>query len=55
MQLLYICVLCASYVHPVTVLNDALCMICSLLMLVKDARGDHIEETYSSTGLTTVL
>ena len=31
-----------SGVHPV--LNAAFCMICSLLMLVEDARGDHMEE-----------
>ena len=29
------------------------CMTCSLLMLVKDARGDHIEEAYSRAGLIT--
>ena len=33
-----------SCVHPVAVLNDAFSMTCSLLMLVKDARGDNIEE-----------
>ena len=33
-----------SYVHPVKVLNAALCMTCSLVMLVEDARGDHMEE-----------
>ena len=32
-----------SCVHPVAVLNTAFCMTCSLLMLVEDARGDHIE------------
>ena len=42
MQMLYICVL-----HPVEVLNAAFCMTCSLLMLVEDARGDHMEEAYS--------
>ena len=36
-----------SCVHTVAVLNDAFCMTCSLLMLVEDARGDHMEETYS--------
>ena len=34
---------CCMVVHPVAVLNAAFCMTCSLLMLVKDARGDHIE------------
>ena len=42
-----------SCVHPVSVLNVAFCMTCSLLMLVKDARGDHMEEAYSRTGLMT--
>ena len=32
-------------VHPVAVLNAAFCMICSLLLLVEDARGDHMAET----------
>ena len=43
MQMLYVCV------HPVAVLNAAFGMTCSLLMLVEDARGDHMEEAYSST------
>ena len=34
MQMLYVCVLC-----PVTVLDAAFCITCSLLMLVKDKRG----------------
>ena len=33
-----------SCVYPVAVLNNAFGMICSLLMLVEDARGDHMEE-----------
>ena len=36
--------MCVSCVHPVAVLNSAFCMTCSLLMLVEDARGDHMEE-----------
>ena len=40
MQMLYV----VSCVHPVAVLNAAFCMTCSLLMLVEDARGDHMEE-----------
>ena len=36
MQMLYVCV------HPVAILNAAFC-ICSLLMLVDDAIGDHTE------------
>ena len=31
------------------------CMTCSLLMLVEDARGDHIEEAYSRAGFITTL
>ena len=34
----------ASCVHPVAVLNAVFCMTFSLLMLVEDERGDHIEE-----------
>ena len=44
-----------SCVHPVAVLNAAFCMPCSLLMLVEDARGDHMEEAYSRAGLITAL
>ena len=44
-----------SCVHPVTVLNAAFCMTCSLLMLVEDARGDHMEEAYSRAGLITAV
>ena len=36
-----------SCVHPVAVINAAFCMTCSLLMLVEDARVDHMEEAYS--------
>ena len=42
-------------VHPVAVLNAAFCMTCSLLMLIEDARGDHLEEAYSRAGLITTL
>ena len=42
-----------SCVHPVPVLND--CIHCSLLMLVEDARGDHIEEAYCRGGLITAI
>ena len=38
-------ILCASCV------SSQFCMTCSLLMLVEDARGDHMEEAYSSAGL----
>ena len=44
-----------SCVHPVAVLNAAFCMTCSLLKLVEDARGDHIEEAYSGAGLMPAL
>ena len=47
------CCLFLSYVHPVAVLNAAFGMTCSLLMLVKDARGNHMEETHSRAGLMT--
>ena len=42
-------------VHPVAVLNTVFCMTYSLLMLVEDARGDHMEEAYSRDGLITAL
>ena len=40
-QMLYACVL--------------FCMTCSLLMLVEDARGGHMEEAYSRAGPITAL
>ena len=50
MQMLYVCVLCASCgSSQCCVLHD------SLLMLVEDARGDHMEETYSRAGLIIAL
>ena len=49
------CCMFVSCVHPVAILNAASCMICSLLMLVDDARGDHMEEVYSRAGLITAL
>ena len=52
---LCICCMFVSCVHPVAVLNVAFCMACSLLMLVEDARGDHMEEEYSRAGLMTAL
>ena len=33
-------------VHPVAVLNAEFCMTCSLLMLVEDDMGDHMEKAY---------
>ena len=44
-----------SYVNPVVVLNTAFCMNCSLLMLGKDTRGDHMGEAYSRAGRMTAL
>ena len=49
------CCMFVSYVHHVAVLNAAFCMTCSLLMLVEDAIGDHMEEAYSTAGLITAL
>ena len=49
------CCLFVSCVHHVVVLNAAFCMTCSLLMLVEDARGDHMEGSYSRAGLITAL
>ena len=49
------CCMLVSCVHPVAVLNAALCMTCRLLMLVDDARGDHMEEAYSRAELMTAL
>ena len=42
-------------VHPVAVLNSVFCMTCSLFMLVQDARGDHMEESYSRACLMTAM
>ena len=49
------CCMFVSGVHPVAILNAAFCITCSLLMLVEDARGDHMEEAYSRAGLITAL
>ena len=35
--------------------NAVFCVICSLLMFVSDAIGDHMVETYSSMGLVMAL
>ena len=50
-----ICCMSVSCVHLVAVLNATFCRTCSLLMLVEDARGDHMEEAYSRAGLLTAL
>ena len=49
------CCMFVSGVYHVAVLNAAFCMTCSLLMLVEDSRGDHMEEAYSRAGLITAL
>ena len=49
------CCMPLSCVHPVTALNAALCMTCSLFMLVEDARGDHMEQEYIRAGLMIAL
>ena len=43
------------WLHYEAVLNAALCMTCSLFMPVEDARGDHIEESYSRVGISFCL
>ena len=43
------CCMFVSCVHHVAVLNAAFCMTCSLLMLVEDERGDHMEEAPNDT------
>ena len=49
------CCMFVSCVHHVAVLNAAFYMTCSLLMLVEDARDDHMEEAYPRAGLMTAL
>ena len=44
-----------SCMQLVAVLNTAFCMTFILLMLVDDARVDHMEETYNRAGLMTAL
>ena len=44
-----------SVVDPFTILSVVFCIICSLLMFVSDASGDHMVETYSGMGLVMVL
>ena len=50
-----VCVPLVSCVHLVAVLNDAFSMTCSLLMLVKDARGDNMEESCCRAVFMTTL
>ena len=51
----YRCCMFVASVHPVAVLNAVFCMTYSLLILVEDARSDHMEEAYSSAGIITAL
>ena len=44
-----------SVVHPVAIPSAVFCVICSLLLFVSDASGDHMVETYSSMGLVMAL
>ena len=44
-----------SVVHPVAILSAVCCVICSLLMFVSDASGDHMVKAYSSMGLGMAL
>ena len=49
------CCVLVSYVHPVAILRAVFWTIYSYSMLVSDTLGDHILETYSSTGLVMAL
>ena len=44
-----------TVVHQVSILSVVFCAICSLLMFVSDAIGDHMVETYLSMGLVMAL
>ena len=49
------CCMFVSCVHHVAVHNAAFCMTYMFLKLVRDERGDHMEEAYSRSGLRTAL
>ena len=49
------CCVFVSVVHTVAILSAVFCVICSLLMFVSDASGDHMVKTYSSMGLVMAL
>ena len=51
----YRCCVFVSVVHPVAILSAVFCVICSFLMCVSDASGDHMVETYSSIGFVMAL
>ena len=44
-----------SVVHPVYIPSAVFCVICSLVMFVSDASGDHVVETYLSMDLVMAL
>ena len=50
-----ICCVFVPVVHPVAILSAVFCVICSVLMFVSDASGDHMVETYSGMGLVMAL
>ena len=47
------CCMVVSCLRPVALLNAGFCITCSLLMLVEDERGDHMEEAYYRAGFKT--
>ena len=49
------CCVFVCVVHPIAILSTVFCVICSLLMFMSDASGDHMVETYSSMGLVMAL
>ena len=49
------CCVFVCVVHPVAILSVVCCVICSLLIFLSDASGDHMVETYSSMGLVMAL
>ena len=49
------CCMLVSCEHLVAVHNAAICMTCSLLILIEGARVNHVEEAYSRAGLMTAI
>ena len=49
------CIWCVFVVHPVAIMSAVFCVICSLVMFVSNASGDHMVDTYSSMGLVMAL
>ena len=49
------CCVLVPVVHPVAIISAVFCVICSLVMLVSDASGHHVLETYSSMVLVMAL